>query len=76
VQEGDAMSIVVSDVGGGEFVACRFEPCGTFVGDGTAVCVECGWLAEDHPAYGADLRVLPRREVHRAAPDARERLVS
>jgi hypothetical protein len=57
-----------------EYVTVRFEACAQFVADHAhgatgEVCAGCGWLSEEHPSAGAEVRALPsrRRDRSRAA---------
>ena len=38
-----------------DFLATRFEPCGSFVdtGDADPICAGCGWLHDEHAAPDA-----------------------
>jgi hypothetical protein len=51
-----------------EYVTVRFEACADFVADGAVCggCDACGWLSEEHPAAGADVRELPRKRSERS----------
>jgi len=51
-------------------VSVAFEPCVAFgaVGDGSPVCVECGWLDAEHAPELAEVRTLPTRRMPRLAP--------
>ena len=39
-----------------DFLATRFEPCGSFVdtGDADPICAGCGWLHDEHVPADAD----------------------
>ena len=51
-------------------VSAAFEPCAAFgaAGDGSAVCVACGWLDDEHERHIADVRTLPARTLPRVTP--------
>jgi hypothetical protein len=58
-----------------DLVSASFEACTTFGagGDGSPVCVACGWLEAEHApvvaeADVAEVHALPRRKVARPAP--------
>jgi hypothetical protein len=38
-----------------DYLATRFEPCGSFVdaGDADPICADCGWLHDEHGAHDA-----------------------
>ena len=42
-----------------EWARGRFEPCANYEGDTDAMCLACGWLANDHD-HDADVVTLPR----------------
>jgi hypothetical protein len=51
-------------------VRAAFEACATFAaeGDGSPVCVACGWLGTDHAPDDAQSRGLPARDPMHDAP--------
>lgn len=63
-----------------DLVSASFEACATFGagGDGSPVCIACGWLEAEHepdlakPDLAkpdvAEVHALPRRKVPRPAP--------
>jgi hypothetical protein len=53
-----------------DLVSASFEACATFGagGDGSPVCIACGWLEAEHEAEVAEVHALPRRTVPRPAP--------
>jgi hypothetical protein len=50
-------------------VEAAFEACATFAaeGDGSPVCVSCGWLGTDHAPDDAQSRGLAARDAMREA---------
>ena len=53
------------------FVSAAFEPCVAFgaAGDGSSVCVACGWLDTEHEPQVAEVRMLPTaRRMSRRTP--------
>lgn len=51
-------------------VSGAFEPCAAFgaTGNGSPVCVACGWLEVEHAPELAEVRTLPTRRVPRLTP--------
>jgi hypothetical protein len=51
-----------------ELVGTAFEACAAFgaAGDGSPVCVACGWLDAEHEPELAEVRALPIRKSRRA----------
>jgi hypothetical protein len=51
-------------------VTAAFEACASFgaAGDGSPVCVACGWLDAEHEPEIAEVRALPTGKAPRLTP--------
>ncbi|MDQ1511457.1 MAG: hypothetical protein QOG50_3301 [Actinomycetota bacterium] len=64
------MDTIEGNAFAGALVSAAFEPCVAFgaAGDGSSVCVACGWLDAEHEPQIAEVRTLPTRKPSRLTP--------